>query len=514
MLANRAHCSALALLVALTIPATLTAQKMDRKAALAEYKLRYKKVDRKNVGELLALSRWAASVGLKGKVKVLYRKVLRIDPQNEVANKGMGLVRFENLWVTPEEKVKLEKEAAAEAALLAAEAEKLRKLQMLRLPSEAAAKKRVRLAIEANRKLSQETLASFAKATGAQKSKYSVATSDHVEVLANTTQSKVDKMVQVAEYVYRRVNWIAFGKEDGHSFDKTASKRHLFVFVDASIWAETALWIAASHPSDFGTGSARSLASDADATTSYYWDWPGLALHAFSTKDFMFSAVANGMGHHWLMFHARSATAERNIETHASVTQTGKHMLYWMLEGMGIWASLDAVGLNRYWRTDKAVESDKYGKRTLKSAAVTGALPQYREMARKLAKGEKAFPDDALHNFYQLTRLGLWKLNRNDLVMAWSFIDFLIRSDTDLWRALIADLSHSDSLRVSLIRIYGNDADRAQLQNLITRIQKDRPLDDLYGKVCMDLQNQWKSWVAENYKSLVVPEPPFTPVGK
>ncbi len=486
---------------------------MDRKAALAEYKLRYKKVDRKNAEELLALSRWAARVGLKDKVKVLYRKVIRVDPQNEVANKGMGLVRFGDRWVKPAEKVKLEKAAAEEAAFAAAEAERLRILHLLKLPSEAAAKKNIRLSIEDNEDLSKKTLESFVQFTKTEASKYSVATGPHVQVLANTTQAKTDKMVQIAEYVYRRINWISFGKEDGETFQESG-QRHLYVFVDSSIWAETALWISKHFPSDFGSAAAKDLGTSEECATSYYWDWPGLAMHAFSTKEFMFSGVANGMGHHWLMFTARGATRERNIENNAMVGQNGKHQLYWMLEGLAIWSSLDAVGLNRYWRTDKEAAPDKYGNKPKKAGAVTGALPKYREMALKLAKGKKAFPEDQLHNFYQITRLDLWKLNRNDLVMSWSIIDYLIRSDTDLWRALIKDMETSDSFRASLIRTYGTDAERKELDRLLLRVKDNRQLDELFGKICMDIQNKWKSWVADNYKSLVVPEPPFRPVGK
>ena len=77
--------------------------------------------------------------------------------------------------------------------------------------------------------------------------------------------------------------------------------------MDSSIWEEAALWIANHRKSDFGTAQARELSADADATTSFYWDWPGLAMHAFSTKDFLYSGVANGMGHHWFMFTARKA---------------------------------------------------------------------------------------------------------------------------------------------------------------------------------------------------------------
>ena len=80
-------------------------------------------------------------------------------------------------------------------------------------------------------------------------------------------------------------------------------------------------------------------------------------------------------------------------------------------------------------------------------------------------------------------------------------------------RMLIKDLSTSDSFRCSLIRIYGSDTDRQELDKLLTSVRKDRLLDELFGKVCAMVQNQWKTWIETNYKSLVVPETPFKPVG-
>ncbi len=98
---------------------------------------KYEKVNKKNLRDLLDLLDWAKDPGrepfLRSRLRKLYRRILRLDKDNEDARRGLGYVKVGGKWITKAEarRRRKEKEAArakAEAARRAEE-EKLARLK-------------------------------------------------------------------------------------------------------------------------------------------------------------------------------------------------------------------------------------------------------------------------------------------------------------------------------------------------------------------------------------------------
>lgn len=62
--------------------------------------------DAKDVDKLLNLAKWARENRLISEAYKVYKKILEIDPENEIARKKLGYVKYKGKWMTFEEKMK------------------------------------------------------------------------------------------------------------------------------------------------------------------------------------------------------------------------------------------------------------------------------------------------------------------------------------------------------------------------------------------------------------------------
>ncbi|MEZ5987960.1 MAG: hypothetical protein R3F30_02310 [Planctomycetota bacterium] len=485
-------------------PRAAPAAVQDRKATLAEYDRRWAACDKKDAAAILALMAWCADNGLADKQRYLARKVLRLEPDNEVANGVLGKVRHKDRWVTPGEKKKLEVEEAEEEARRAAEAERLRILNMRILPDEVAAKRTVTARIEANDGYCAGLVKALLDKTGAPGGDTHAAMADRTIVIGDFPKDRVDLLVQIGEYSYRRLCWLARGQLDADVFatSKATSGRQVCCFCDPSYWSDTNQFLAAFFKSDFPVSEAKRLSEDPDGARNLYWSYPGLPLHSFRDREYAESSVANATGHQWLYFTARAACAEPDLRTRAEQGITGKHRMHWLAEGLGVWTSLDAIGKNEFWRVGSPPAFlERYAKKSTKKKTPPGEQSEramFREVALDMAKGK--WPEGSTsRSFYELTRLDLYGLEAADRIQAWSFVDYLLIGRTPEWRALVALLAEGPSFRTAFVKVFGTDDDRKALADALRTGGHDHLLDDIYARVCGRFDEAWKAWVLTTY---------------
>ena len=474
----------------------------------AEYRRRYAKTNKKSVEALLLLATWAKENGLPVKAKVVYRKILRIDANNEIANSGLGRQLFEGRWVKKDEIEQILAVRAEAEKQRIIDAEAKRKRDMLILPDEEAAKSKVTDSIEELLDESDKLLKEFAEATGADEDMYCVVSTEHCQIVARLSDEDAARLAQIGEYVYRRLNWITYGKEDNDTFRAGAGK-HLFYFVTPGIYEQSAIFIAKNYRGDMPVKEAQRLSQDPECKDSFYWDLPKLAMHLATTKKFMSSLVANGMGHHWLVFSARAARKEIDVESGKPLQYDRGHLMVWMEEAVGLWASIDSLGDNRYWRLGSSTYFRK-GRTDKEQSPTRQALV---DMVHAILE-RKPLGGGMVKNFFQLSKSQLNQLSRDDLAMAWSVVDYLINERTDDWRALIKDLASANSFKHSFIRVFGQNTERRDLDRILEKTRKRRLLDELYKGVCSRFDQAWRNWAEEHYDETEEVEPPFERVGK
>jgi hypothetical protein len=85
----------------------------EKLSPLQEYESRLANLDEEDAEGHYQLALFCKENGLKSQERDLYEKTLAIDSQHEGANRAVGNVLYEGLWMTPEEKAWREKDAKA-----------------------------------------------------------------------------------------------------------------------------------------------------------------------------------------------------------------------------------------------------------------------------------------------------------------------------------------------------------------------------------------------------------------
>ncbi len=157
---------------------------------------KYEKADKKNLQELLDLLDWAKDPDrepfLHSRLRKLYRRILRLDKNNEDARRGLGYVKVGGEWITKAEarrRRKAQEEARAKAeAARRAEEERLARLKR--------AQGDVGLQVEMNKDRDEGDARKLTKALGTE---MHVATSKRISIAAPFDREGIVALLELGE---------------------------------------------------------------------------------------------------------------------------------------------------------------------------------------------------------------------------------------------------------------------------------------------------------------------------
>ncbi len=460
----------------------------DRKALLVEFGRRYRAIDQKDAAQLVQLGQWCFSKKLKGYGNRLFKKALKIDPQNDAANEALGNVRFEGKWHTPAAAAELRaKKAAAERAAKAA-ALGATKAAKLTPPDEPGSRAEVERQVTEKAAEAKRLAAAYVTAIGGQPKKFDAAISKHFAIVAKARPGSAKLFAQIAEYVYRRQCWITFGEKDAGTWHKVGNRMHVFLTDDAAL-EPTMDYLRQALPQ---ITKSNDLAADVAYIRkqelifmSYYY--PPVQIHL--SPPIQGSATAFSVARMWLEYHAAPWWAEGRVNGGKPYDYS---MMLWMLEGLGTWASLDAVGVNRvfsvgrsHYANEKNIEKD--------------ADFNYDNLAFEMVTTGKVDGRAARH-FAELCRARLRTWHVADIAMSYSLVDYLMHARQADWRGLIEKLAKAKMFRVAFISQFGTSAEQAQLAKIVDETRRVGELNDLFDHIAERFEKDWKSWVERAYE--------------
>ena len=477
-----------------------------------DFERRLARVDKGDVDRLLELAEWAKGKKLTAKARLCFRKVVKLEPDNADANLALGRVKVGDRWVpvamADKARDRLKQRNAAndkgDEAVTSGPID-------IELPGEAMAKAKVKGQLLASRGPAEKLKQKFVDSAGVDASTYSGAITDHCQYFAMVNQKDLDTLVQIGEYTLRRLNWIAAIDPKRVPF-RADGGRHVCWFTDEETYQDLLAFMHEQYPAQITRDAAKRMLRMADSVGGNMVQHPPMNLSKNPTA--WSSTVANGMAHHWLRVLSGNARFEINLRTgRAEGGDRGRgNLLTWLDEGLGIWASRDAIGLNNIY----FIARQKYKN---VGRARKGEDADYIAMVYDVATnqyGKKA----RVRSLWQLSRLGVNKFSDLDLAMSWSMIDYMFRVRTSEWRTLIKRLGIDPSFRIAWVATFGTDADRAQIKEL-RKTKNDRGLEDLYRAHCDRFEAEWKVWVKKTFKEEYedptkkkIVEPPFVPIEK
>ena len=402
--------------------------------------------------------------------------------------------------------------APVSAQLGASDVEDKRKSKVdLGLPNEDMDRATVTGVVRASKAAGARLVTAWADHAGIDEAAYKAAETTHVEILAKADAETLEKLCQIAEYVYRRQNWIAFGKTDINPFKGAAKGKPRYYFTEEQAYGDLVSFLGVRYPSLFPSKHQKRIKKLSQDASGYGQPAP-MPLMLRKSHVHMASAVANTFGTHWMHWNGRRAFAEMNIKTKkAEGGARGRgHLMTWLVEGVGIWSSIDAIGHNKMFRFTTQVYKNV-------DKAKKGADNDYVAMCYELATGQFG-KKMAIKNFFQVSRSGLNKLTDLDLAMSWSIVDWLITERTHDWRKLIKLLRETPSMRIAFVQTFGTPDEQKEIRKLI-KAKNDRDLWKLYQQVCGRFEHEWKAWASKRYQAEYedpskkkASNPPFQPI--
>lgn len=453
----------------------------------AEYARRYKALDAKDADGFAALGVWCKEKQLDTYAGVCLKKALKIDPQNKTANEAIGNVLFEGTWQKPEEVAakqaeKRAREAAAAAKKAADEARK--KGGPLDPANEEENAVHVRSSFRNGSKDAAALVEAFVAAGGFDETRWSAARSPHVRIVASASEAEVQRLCEIGEFAYRKLSWVTFGTPESRRFEPHGGVMEFVLADDPEMEASIDL-VQKRWPALVGHNDFAGMAAYVRKNKLEFADFLDPPVHLHWNPENRPSTVANGVGRAIVGTGLTAKFAEPKL----SGGESGPSMMNWFLEGAGVWASLEAVGINDLYRID--------GTRYEGDAIVSKAMEiPWCELAHEMATTGSA-EGRASRTFPQLARAQLRDWYRADLVQAWSLFDYLVRERQSEYRELVRTLSEV-GLRRGFIEVFGSAEAKTRGQQAV-KANDDRKLNDVFEEVGDVFDRAWRTWAKEAY---------------
>jgi hypothetical protein len=385
----------------------------------------------------------------------------------------------------------------------------------LKLPDEEQNKAAVAKSIEKHYSDAKELKARFIDYLGIDESELQAVVTDHMQMVVPGDEETAKLLAQIGEYAYRRLNWVTFGKKDADVFERRGG-RQIYYRVTRDSYDDMVVLLADLHPTAISKGAVRNILAESQNNGGITMSWGSPPMELSKDSNEISSWVANGMGCSWAVANIMPASREVNLKSGlpqgtGSQGRGRGHLLTWLINGVGIWSSMDAIGINRMSRFTKSVYANQGGPRKQRDFDYIAIA--YEVAANKISKKVPT------KNLYQLTTAKLNDLTDVDLAMAWSLVDYMITQRNGEWRNLIAACRKANNFRQPFVIAFGNQK-QSELAAKAVADKNDRGLSDVYRQVCREVEGDWRKWAKKRWREAyrnpakAVLETPFQPVSR
>lgn len=454
----------------------------------AEYARRFRALDKKDAEGFAKLGVWCAERKLKTYAKLCFKKALRIDPQNATANRANGKVEFRGKWLDPSE---VEQIRAAEAASVEAEkAAKRAKAERSRgTPLIPAGEDQLAAAVASSfakgAKAARQLVEHVGEFTGLDESDVAAAQSKHVRIVVSESSSDdAKRLCAIGEFAYRKLSWVTFGKVESYRFGPWGGIAELVLLDDPEMEGTIDL-VQKRWPQLVGYNDFKSMAKQVRRDKLEFCGFLDPPVHLHWNPENRDSTVANAVGRAVVGSGLNAKFAEPRL----GGGQRNNSMMNWLLEGAGIWASLEAVGINDLYRIDGArYASDELVK---KGMMIDWCAVAHEMATTRMAEGRSA------RTFPQLCRSKLRTWNRADLVLSFAIFDWLVQARQQDYRKLVARLA-SGTFREGFVEVFGS-ADDKKRARIALRENNDNGLMDAFESAANAFDEKWRAWAIKAY---------------
>ncbi len=411
------------------------------------FREKYRKIDKTDTLDLLDLADWCKEHHLDREARRLYKKVLKIEPDNEEAHQALGHVQYKGKWVTRRElkELKAREKAEKENAGAGEEPEARKKAgPAVNLEEVRAAAKEM---IQAHQAEAQALAKEMIDEIGLDK--VGCAISDHYILAGQVPQDQIEQLAVLAETVYWDLQR-RFSHAKDFDLYKAAHRKHIMLFFKTRSDYSDGFDFAAKK---WAPRMARE--KGLAMRTTGFGTCPGFLFSITRRVDHLPSIVANDAAHHWISMHTlpRTADAKENMR-----------FASWMKEGIGIWAAIHFTGGNFTVRVTKSTYAN--AAEIAKKRGDAG----YRLLVKEWAQGKAKSYD---HNLRTMMMQKLNRLNFMDLAIAYALFDYTIREKQDKLKAFLIGIRKTPYLEA---------------------------WKDAFGKDLVPaFQEEFKAWVLKNY---------------
>ena len=468
--------------------AALAAAAPQTPADKAEYARRFRALDKRDAEGFAKLGLWCRERKLETYAKLCFKKALRADRSNATANKAVGNVEYEGKWLTP---AQYEEVKAAEAAAAAkVEAAKRAKVAKKRgTPLIPAGEDELSAAVGRSFSKGASKALQFAQALADGASldldEVGAAQSEHVRIAATSASAdEAQHLCAIGEFAYRKLSWITFGKAESHRFRQWGGLAEFALADDPEMEATIDL-VQKRWPQLVGYNDFKSMPVQVRKNKLEFVSFLDPPVHLHWNPSNRESTVANTVGRAVV----GAGLASKFVEPRLGGGERNNSMMNWLLEGAGIWASLEAVGVNDLYRIDGArYAGDELVKK--------GMMIDWCGMSYEIATTRKAEGRDA-RTFPQLCRSKLRTWSRADLVLSFALFDWIVRARQLEYRKLVARLAQG-SFREGFVDVFGTQSEKQAARRAI-QSGDDNGLMDAFESAAERFDKEWRAWASKAY---------------
>lgn len=419
---------------------------MSGKTSAQIFKDRWESIDQDDTVALAELAEWCGDNRLSRESKKVYRRIVDVDPDHEVARRALGYVMNEGEWVSKSDLAAIAsakrkadaaaKKAAGKGSSKGSSTSKDKgagRASLADLGDVSADTKPFLDEIPTHREEDAKTEESLFNFFG---QKFSVGTTTHFSIRAQMAPPDVIEHLVLAEKIYVTCNKLFALPADQRMWANPLQIFHVKqqgTFIDLVDWIDAEVSEMGAESKKFFKDGGGMLLSNVPLCAQYERSIP------------LNEAMAHWIGQNWLHYYSKGAARS------------------WMREGFAMFTSINEYGTNRLYCSTNT----KYANNV--EIADKNSDSAYQLVCFDIIEGalEKTYP------WSEMVQRDLNQLDFADLAKSWSVVDFLMREHLDEFKKYI-----------SLLSRYKNEEDA---------------LKEAFGWTGAELDEHWEAFVESSY---------------